>query len=218
MTHSGEADSDSRWHYQLLQEDGSAFQITDQENQNSAQVNWQLGGRHNVLNGVAAIAAAVQVGVSLQNACDALSEFVGVKRRMEVIHQDNGVTVYDDFAHHPTAIKTTLEGLRAKVGDEKIIAIVEPRSATMKMGLHQGVLSGAVDAADFALWYRSAAVNWDIDSVAAGCAIPALVQEDIDQLLASTVEQLDDSAHCHIVIMSNGGFEGFHQRLVDRLK
>lgn len=218
LTHCGVAESNSRWRYQLLQEDGSAFQITDQDNQNSARVNWQLGGRHNVHNGVAAVAAAVQVGVSLQSACDALSEFVGVKRRMEVIHQDNGVTVYDDFAHHPTAIQTTLEGLRAKVGDEKIIAIVEPRSATMKMGLHKGVLSGAVDAADFAFWYRSTAVNWDIDSVAAGCSIPALVQDDIDQLVANTLEHLGDSAHCHIVIMSNGGFEGFHQRLVERLK
>ena len=127
------------------------------------------------------------------------------------------MTVYDDFAHHPTAIKTTLEGLRAKVGDEKIIAIVEPRSATMKMGLHQGVLSDAVDAADSALWYKSAAVNWDIESVAAGCSIPAQVQDSIEQLLASTVEQLDKNSHCHIVVMSNGGFEGFHQKLVDCL-
>ena len=217
LTHSGEANSDSRWCYRLLQEDGSAFQIIDNESQASPRVNWQLGGRHNVLNGVAAVAAAVQVGVSLQAACDALSEFVGVKRRMEIIHQDRGVTVYDDFAHHPTAIKTTLEGLRAKVGDEKIIAIVEPRSATMKMGLHQEVLSGAVDAADSALWYKSAAVNWDIESVAAGCSVPAQVQDSIEQLLVSTLEQLDKNSHCHIVVMSNGGFERFHQKLVDCL-
>ena len=217
VTHSGGTETGSRWRYQLLQEDGSVFQIVDSESQDSAQVNWQLGGQHNVLNGVAAVAAAVQVGVSLQSACDALSEFVGVKRRMEIIHQDRGVTVYDDFAHHPTAIKTTLEGLRAKVSDEKIIAIVEPRSATMKMGLHQGVLSSAVSAADSALWYKSSAVNWDIESVAVNCSIPAKVEDNIDQLIAATKQQLDGAGNSHIVVMSNGGFEGFHQKLVDSL-
>ncbi|MGB0449142.1 MAG: UDP-N-acetylmuramate:L-alanyl-gamma-D-glutamyl-meso-diaminopimelate ligase [Porticoccaceae bacterium] len=206
----------AEWCYRLLHSDGSGFQVGN--GGNNAEVNWQHSGLHNVLNGVAAIAAASTVGISLETACAALSEFVGVKRRMEVIHDDSRVTVYDDFAHHPTAIKTTLEGLRAKVGDEKIIAIVEPRSATMKMGLHQGILSGAVDKADQALWYKSAAVNWDIESVARGCAIPAAVCDDIELLLASTVAQLDKAEKAHIVIMSNGGFEGFHQRLVSVLQ
>jgi UDP-N-acetylmuramate: L-alanyl-gamma-D-glutamyl-meso-diaminopimelate ligase len=206
-------DENPLWRYGLLQEDGSRFQVVDSEG-NVAEVCWQHSGLHNVLNGVAAIAAAATVSVSLETACLALSEFVGVKRRMEVIHKNSRVTVYDDFAHHPTAIKTTLEGLRAKVGDEKIIAIVEPRSATMKMGLHQGILSGAVDKADHALWYKSAAVNWDIESVAEGCGIPAAVCDDIEQLMASTMNLLDGADKSHIVIMSNGGFEGFHQRLV----
>jgi UDP-N-acetylmuramate: L-alanyl-gamma-D-glutamyl-meso-diaminopimelate ligase len=210
-------ESTAQWRYRLLQSDGSSFEISDGGN-NVAEVNWQHTGLHNVLNGVAAIAAASTVGISLETACAALSEFVGVKRRMEVIHEDGGVTVYDDFAHHPTAIKTTLEGLRAKVGGEKIIAIVEPRSATMKMGLHEGVLTGAVDKADQALWYKSAAVNWDIESVARGCGIPAAVCDNIEQLLASTVAQLDGTEKSHIVIMSNGGFEGFHQRLVAALQ
>jgi UDP-N-acetylmuramate: L-alanyl-gamma-D-glutamyl-meso-diaminopimelate ligase len=215
-----------QWRYRLLQKDGSSFQLSnagDNQQMSSAEVHWQHSGLHNVLNGVAAVAAAATVGVSLQVACQALSEFVGVKRRMEVIHKDHRVTVYDDFAHHPTAIKTTLEGLRAKVVGEKIIAIVEPRSATMKMGLHEGILSGAVDAADQALWYKSAAVNWDIESVAQNCSVPAVVCNDIEQLLASTLEQinqaqLDGAAKSHVVIMSNGGFEGFHQRLVAALK
>jgi UDP-N-acetylmuramate: L-alanyl-gamma-D-glutamyl-meso-diaminopimelate ligase len=183
-----------------------------------AVVNWQQTGLHNVLNAVAAIAASATVGLSVKTACAALSEFVGVKRRMEVIYQDGEVTVYDDFAHHPTAIKTTLEGLRAKVGGEKIIAIVEPRSATMKMGVHQGILSGAVNAADQALWYKSAAVSWDIESVAQGCDIPAAVCDDIEQLLASTIAQFSETETAHIVIMSNGGFEGFHKRLVAALQ
>jgi UDP-N-acetylmuramate: L-alanyl-gamma-D-glutamyl-meso-diaminopimelate ligase len=216
----GEQSSDEatlEWRYRLLQKDGSRFQVSDGAN-NAAEVNWQQGGLHNVLNGVAAIAAAATVGVSLQTACQALSEFVGVKRRMEVIHQDNRVTVYDDFAHHPTAIKTTLEGLREKVGDENIIAIVEPRSATMKMGLHQGILSDSVNRADQVLWYKSAAVNWDIESVAQDCAVPAAVCDDIEQLMDSTLTLLNGVEKSHIVIMSNGGFEGFHQRLVAALK
>ena len=208
--------SAAQWRYRLLQSDGSSFEVSDGDN--NAEVNWQHTGLHNVLNGVAAIAAAATVGISLQTACAALSEFIGVKRRMEVIHEDSRVRVYDDFAHHPTAIKTTLEGLRAKVGDEKIIAIIEPRSATMKMGLHQGILSGSVDAADQALWYKSAAVNWDIESVAQGCGIPAAVCDDIEQLLASAIAQLDGAEKSHIVVMSNGGFEGFHQRLVAALQ
>ena len=206
-----------QWRYRLLEKDGSSFQVMDAD-KNLAEVHWQHSGLHNALNGVAAIAAAASVGVSLEVACQALSQFVGVKRRMEVIHQDSRVTVYDDFAHHPTAIKTTLDGLRAKVAGEKIIAIVEPRSATMKMGLHQGILSGSVDAADQALWYKSAAVNWDIQSVADGCAIPALVCDDIEQLLASAMERLEGAEKSHIVIMSNGGFEGFHRRLVAALE
>jgi UDP-N-acetylmuramate: L-alanyl-gamma-D-glutamyl-meso-diaminopimelate ligase len=208
----------SRWRYQLLQNDGSSFQVSDGDDNHMAVVNWQHTGLHNVLNAVAAIAAAATVGLNVKTACAALSEFVGVKRRMEVIYQDGGVTVYDDFAHHPTAIKTTLEGLRAKVGGEKIIAIVEPRSATMKMGMHQGILSGAVNAADQVLWYKSAAVSWDIGSVAQGCEIPAAVCDDIEQLLASTISQLSGTETAHIVIMSNGGFEGFHRRLVAALQ
>ena len=210
------SDASANWRYRLLEKDGSSFQVIDAENR-LAEVHWQHSGLHNVLNGVAAIAAAATVGVSLEAACQALSEFVGVKRRMEVIHQDSRVTVYDDFAHHPTAIKTTLEGLRAKVAEENIIAIIEPRSATMKMGLHQGILSSAVDAADQVLWYKSAAVNWDIQSVADDCAVAAQVCDDIEQLLASAMERLEGAEKSHIVIMSNGGFEGFHLRLVAAL-
>ena len=210
------SDASANWRYRLLEKDGSSFQVIDAEN-SLAEVHWQHSGLHNVLNGVAAIAAAATVGVSLEAACQALSEFVGVKRRMEVIHQDSRVTVYDDFAHHPTAIKTTLEGLRAKVAKENIIAIIEPRSATMKMGLHQGILSSAVDAADQVLWYKSAAVNWDIQSVADDCAVAAQVCDDIEQLLASAMERLEGAEKSHIVIMSNGGFEGFHLRLVAAL-
>jgi len=207
----------SGWRYKLLAADGSRFEIIDPNN-HSALISWQHSGRHNVLNAIAAVIAASTVGVSLDRACEALSQFVGVKRRMEVIYQDDRVTVYDDFAHHPTAIATTVDGLRAKVGADQVVAIVEPRSATMKMGLHKAVLSEAVAAADRALWYRGPAVNWDLQSVASACTVPAIVCEQIDQLLASTLKQLEGAEKSHVVVMSNGGFEGFHQRLVAALK
>ncbi len=207
----------SDWQYQLLEKDGSHFQVTDPEGL-SASVRWRHSGLHNVANAVAAMVAASTVGVSLPAAAAALSEFIGVKRRMELIYQDSAISVYDDFAHHPTAIKTTLEGLRAKVGDETIVAIIEPRSATMKMGLHQAALSSSVAAADQALWYKSAAINWDLQAVATHSAVPALVCSDIESLLQTVRESAAGAAKLHVVIMSNGGFEGFHQRLVAQLK
>ena len=215
----GEAASASKgWRYKLLSADGSQFEIIDENNQ-SARVSWQHSGRHNVLNAIAAVMAASTVGVSLEKSCEALSQFVGVKRRMEVIYEDDHVTVYDDFAHHPTAIISTVEGLRAKVGSEQVIAIVEPRSATMKLGMHKAALSDAVAAADSALWYRGPAVNWDLQEVASACAVPAMVCDEIDQLLVRTLEQIHGSSEkSHVVVMSNGGFEGFHLRLVAALK
>ena len=208
----------SGWRYKLLAADGSKFEITDANNQ-SAQISWQHSGQHNVLNAIAAVMAASTVGVSLEMACAALCQFVGVKRRMEVIYEDGQVTVYDDFAHHPTAIVSTVEGLRAKVGTEQVIAIVEPRSATMKLGMHKAALSAAVAAADSAIWYRGPAVNWDLQAVASACTVPAMVCDQIDQLLASTLEQIHGSSEkSHVVVMSNGGFEGFHLRLVAALK
>jgi UDP-N-acetylmuramate: L-alanyl-gamma-D-glutamyl-meso-diaminopimelate ligase len=206
------------WRYKLLADDGSQFEIIDQNDQ-SATISWQHSGRHNVLNAIAAVMAASTVGVSLETACEALSQFVGVKRRMEVIYEDDRVTVYDDFAHHPTAIISTVQGLRAKVGIEQVIAIVEPRSATMKLGMHKAALSDAVAAADSALWYKGPAVNWDLQAVASSCTVPAMVCDEIDQLLVSTLEQIHGSAKkSHVVVMSNGGFEGFHLRLVGALK
>ena len=215
----GEAASASKgWRYKLLSADGSQFEIIDENNQ-SARVSWQHSGRHNVLNAIAAVMAASTVGVSLEKSCEALSQFVGVKRRMEVIYEDDSVTVYDDFAHHPTAIISTVQGLRAKVGTEKVIAIVEPRSATMKLGMHKAALSEAVAAADCALWYKGPAVNWDLQAVASTCAVPATVCDEIDQLLACTLKQIHKSTEkSHVVVMSNGGFEGFHLRLVTALK
>ena len=203
----------SDWHYRLIAEDGSSFEVMYGDQ--TAKVNWQQTGLHNVLNGLSAVIAAHQVGVSLEQCCNGLSDFVGVKRRMEVIYQDRGITVYDDFAHHPTAIKTTIEGLRAKVGQDKIVAVIEPRSATMKLGIHKDSLSASVSLADQVYWYQNPAIDWDINAVASSCSVPATATADIKQLLELVAQMA--TADTHIVIMSNGGFEGFHGLLTERL-
>jgi UDP-N-acetylmuramate: L-alanyl-gamma-D-glutamyl-meso-diaminopimelate ligase len=164
---------------------------------------------------LSAVIAAHQVGVSLEQCCNGLSDFVGVKRRMEVIYQDRGITVYDDFAHHPTAIKTTIEGLRAKVGQDKIVAVIEPRSATMKLGIHKDSLSASVSLADQVYWYQNPAIDWDINAVASSCSVLATATADIKQLLELVAQMA--TSDTHIVIMSNGGFEGFHGLLTERL-
>lgn len=210
------------WNYQLLVEDGSQFRIAHHKSGQQAVVNWQQLGIHNVKNAMAAVAAAFEIGINVQQACDALSLFVGIKRRMEPIYSEQKLTIYDDFAHHPTAIKTTLEGLRAKVGDAYIVAVIEPRSATMKLGVHQQALGLSVIDADQVLWYQNASIDWDLLSVAKGCAVPAMVSEDIDGLLDVVTQAIEaekkSDKPVHIVIMSNGGFEGFHQLLLKKLK
>ena len=203
----------SDWQYRLIAEDGSSFEVMYGDQ--IARVNWQQTGLHNVLNGLSAVIAAHQVGVSLEQCCNGLSDFVGVKRRMEVIYQDRGITVYDDFAHHPTAIKTTIEGLRAKVEQDKIVAVIEPRSATMKLGIHKDSLSASVSLADQVYWYQNPAIDWDINAVASSCSVPATATADIKQLLELVAQMA--TADTHIVIMSNGGFEGFHGLLTERL-
>jgi len=204
----------SNWQYRLLKKDGSSFEVI--HGNEHAQVHWPQTGLHNVLNGLSAVIAAYQVGVSLIHACAALSAFVGVKRRMEIIYQTEGISVYDDFAHHPTAIATTLAGLRAKVGDSPIIAVIEPRSATMKLGVHKETLSAAVADADQVYWYTNSDITWDIGDVALACPVPALASDDIELLLDLTAAAAVKGGH--IVVMSNGGFEGFHGRLLERLE
>ena len=166
--------------------------------------------------------AAAEIGISLKQACDALSAFVGIKRRMESIYSAQNITVYDDFAHHPTAIKTTLEGLRAKVGDAHIIAVIEPRSATMKLGVHQQELGAAVADADQVMWYQNTSTDWSLSSVVKGCSVPATVSNDIVSLLNDVLQVISVNQNIrkptHVVIMSNGSFEGFHRLLVDQIE
>lgn len=194
-------------------EDGSAFTVYHAGEQ-AGVVRWSQTGIHNVHNALAAIAAARHVGVSPSLACEALSAFVGVKRRLELLCAVNGVSVYDDFAHHPTAIETTLAGLRRKVGTDRIIAVLEPRSNTMRMGVFREQIAPALVLADEVVFYQPANVDWALDDVAAQCSIPARVENNIEKL-ASGLAATQGPAH--ILIMSNGGFGGLHQKLVSLL-
>lgn len=188
--------ADGDWRADYLQADGSEFRVFCQGVEQGV-VRWDLLGEHNVNNALAAIAAARHAGVPAEHAIAGLAEFQGVKRRMQVRGTVRGVTVYDDFAHHPTAITTTLAGLRAKVGKARIIALLEPRSNTMRMGTHGAAVAAALQVADYAFIYQLP--EWD----------------DIDALVA-TVVQLAQAGD-HVLVMSNGGFGGIHDKLLTLL-
>ena len=210
----------SDWRAELLSEDGSRFLVIHHE-QPVATLKWDQTGLHNVRNALSAIAAARHVGVTPDHAVAALCRFSGVKRRMELLADIDGVRVYDDFAHHPTAIATTLEGLRNQVGDEPILALIEPRSNTMKQGVHQQTLLPSAETADRILWANLNDMDWLPELIAGWQALNAgsdrhRVEATVEDLLARTLEDLPSP--CHIVIMSNGGFGGIHGKLITELE
>jgi UDP-N-acetylmuramate: L-alanyl-gamma-D-glutamyl-meso-diaminopimelate ligase len=178
------------------------------------RVAWPLTGDHNRANALAAIAAARDVGIAPAAAIDALNAFRGVKRRMELAGVAGGVTVYDDFAHHPTAIRTTLEGLRRKVGGARILAVVEPRSNTMKLGLMKDDLAPSLAAADMVFCY-TAGLGWDAAAALAPLGPRARPLGDLDALVAAIVRESRPGDH--VVVMSNGGFGGIHAKLLAAL-
>jgi UDP-N-acetylmuramate: L-alanyl-gamma-D-glutamyl-meso-diaminopimelate ligase len=176
---------------------------------------WSQLGYHNVLNGLAAIAAARHAGVPVMVAIEALARFRGVKRRLELRGVVDRIAVYDDFAHHPTAIATTLAGLRARVGDDRVIAVLEPRSNTMRMGLFRDALAAALREADAVVCYQAPDLEWELAPALAALEQPVRVSGSIDDVLDAviTLAQPGD----HVVIMSNGGFGGIHERLLAAL-
>lgn len=176
----------------------------------SGVVSWNLCGAHNISNAVAAIAAAHKIGVPVATSAKALGSFSNVKRRLQLLDKINGIRVYDDFAHHPSAIKTTLEGLAAKYPEQKIIAIIEPRSNTMRMGVHNNILASAIKKATNVWW-----CSIENPEIFAGCEQVNMV-EKVDEI----VEQVADyvTSDDVIVIMSNGGFNGIHQKLIFALR
>ncbi len=183
--------------------------------QKVAEVDWQLLGKHNVMNGLAALAAAAHVGVAPALAAQALSDFSGVKRRMEVRGVVGGITVYDDFAHHPTAIETTLQGLRARVGDARIVAVLEPRSNTMKLGVHRDQLAKSLALADRAWFLDSAELGWDLTAAMRALGARASFARSVETLVSGLAGEA--RAGDQVLIMSNGGFGGLHDKLLAAL-
>ena len=194
--------------------DGSAFAVRF-GGVPGGEVRWPLIGLHNVDNALAAIGAARHAGVPPERACQALASFAGVRRRMELRGVAGGVSVYDDFAHHPTAIATTLEGLRRRVGRQRIVAVLEPRSYTMRAGVHRDTLADSLAGADSVWLYASADLGWDAAGALQSLGVRAHVAGNFDSLLAGLV--LDLRAGDHALLMSNGGFGGLHERLLKGL-
>jgi UDP-N-acetylmuramate: L-alanyl-gamma-D-glutamyl-meso-diaminopimelate ligase len=181
----------------------------------AGRVQWDLSGVHNQLNALAAIAAADHVGVAPAVAAAALSRFQNVRRRMEVRGTVRGITVYDDFAHHPTAIRTTVDGLRRKVGTARILAVFEPRSNTMKLGTMKAQLPWSLEQADLSFCH-SGGLGWDAVGAMAPMGSRAQVADTIDGVLAQVVEAARPGDH--VLCMSNGGFGGIHARLLQALQ
>src|SRR6185436_16337038 len=180
-----------------------------------ARVEWSLLGEHNQLNALAAMAAAEHVGVVPEISARALTSFRNVRRRLELRGIAAGVSVYDDFARHPTAMRTTLEGLRKKVGAARILAVFEPRSNTMKLGAMKAQLPWSLEEADLSFCH-SGGLGWDAAQALAPLGEQAVVADSIDKLVARVVAAVKPGDH--ILCMSNGGFGGIHQKLLDALK
>ena len=215
--------NNSDWQAELISADGGQFNISfTADKEATGVVNWSMSGIHNVNNALVAVAAAYNVGVDVKTACAALSAFAGIKRRMELIGDVNDILVFDDFAHHPTAITTTLDGAKKKLADRRIWAIIEPRSNTMKMGIHQDSLAESAALADHTLWYEPTGLEWGLREVIenANMVNPNMGNQQVLSSVDAIIEHISTHAKAGdaIVIMSNGGFEGIHQRLITALR
>jgi len=226
-TMSFSAQQESDWRCEKISEDAATFNIIHGNEKH--RVSWPLIGDHNMANALAAVAAAHHVGIKLEHSVDSLSRFKSVKRRMEKIFDDGKVRIFDDFAHHPTAITETLRALRNNVGTAPIIAVLEPRSNTMKRGVHKHLLADALSDANKALIYADENVQWDIrelcggntDNDKAGNHRIDTYNND-DALLTSIISNIgvyktSETGPCNVLIMSNGGFNNLYQRLIDKL-
>ncbi len=214
IEHTAISDSSCQWHAELLEPDGSLFNIY-QNNNLLGEIRWGLTGRHNVANALSAFAAATHARLSPEIIVDALCQFQNVRRRMELLAVVNGISVYDDFAHHPTAIESTLEGLRAQVGTQRIIAVLEPRSNTMRMGYHTDRLPQSLAHADVTIIFTPLDFKWSASLVS---------QRGPNFKIFQSMNTLaDELIHLvrpgdHLVFMSNGGFGGIHQRFISGIR
>ena len=191
--------------------DGSEFEIQYQ-GKYQAKVNWPMLGQHNVSNALAAIAAARHVGVNISQSCEALATFKGIKRRMELYGEVKGIRVYDDFAHHPTAIESTIKGLKANIGERKLIAILELRSNTMRMGVHKESLANCLQVADRVILFNQSAMDWSLSTIQQQLGEKATVGQSIDDIVGLIRDEAMRGDA--ILIMSNGGFDGIHQKIL----
>ncbi len=201
------------WQVQNVDAQGRFDVLLNGERQGN--VSWDLLGEHNRMNAIACIAAARHVGVAPCIAIEALGEFKNVKRRMEIKGVVNNITVYDDFAHHPTAIETTIAGLRAKVGTARILAVLEPRSNTMKLGVMKAALPASLKQADLVFCY-GANLGWDAAEALQSIAHKSHTFDDLEKLVQAIANNAKSGDH--ILVMSNGGFGGVHQKIMDALK
>jgi len=205
---------EGEWRAELHAKDGSEFTVYHQEKK-VGKVAWKLLGNHNVENALAALAAAHHAGAAPEVTIPALASFKNVKRRLEVKGRAKGIVVYDDFAHHPTAIATTLAGLRAKIGNARIVAVLEFGSYTMRAGVHKERMQEALDTADIVIC-KTPDADWGLTQVLQQFKQPTALYQDVDKLVAGLVPQL--KAGDHVIIMSNTGFGGIHQKLMTAIE
>ncbi len=208
------SDMKSGWCVEALSDDFSQFNVLF-NSEIVGKVSWKLIGQFNAENALAAIAAANGVGVEPAQSCEALQSLKNVKRRLECLAEVNQVTVYDDFAHHPTAIYETLKALRQKVKNERIIAIMEPRSNTMKQGIHRDTLADAFVEADHTFLYAADNLDWDLSKAVSSLGEKVKVMDSIENIV-NTVASFTEAGD-HILIMSNGSFSDLHQKLIKKL-
>jgi UDP-N-acetylmuramate: L-alanyl-gamma-D-glutamyl-meso-diaminopimelate ligase len=202
------------WSIGKTSSDGKNFEVL-LDGKVVASVSWSLNGLHNRMNALAAIAAAQHAGVPVELSCEALKDFKGIKRRLEIRGAVNDITVYDDFAHHPTAIEGTLAAMEEVKGDGRVFAVLEPRSNTMRMGVHKDSLSDSLQGADEICLYQPDGLDWNLDDVISQSAVTAKIFSSTDKIIEHIQAQAKSGDH--ILIMSNGGFEAIHQRLLDAM-
>ncbi|SEQ79271.1 UDP-N-acetylmuramate:L-alanyl-gamma-D-glutamyl-meso-diaminopimelate ligase [Basfia succiniciproducens] len=206
---------EQEWNAERITNDCSRFAVFHL-GEKVAEVHWDIVGQHNMHNALMAIAAAYHAGVKIEDACRALATFVNAKRRLEVKGEVGGVTVYDDFAHHPAEIQATLTALRDKVGGGvRILAVLEPRSNTMKMGVHKDEIAPALVRSDYVFLLQPDNIPWEVVEIANKCVQPTKWTADLDKLVDFVVQEAQPTDH--ILVMSNGSFGGIHQKILDKL-
>lgn len=206
----------ARWQAEKVTNDCGEFDVR-YDGEISGRVTWGLVGEHNMQNALMAVAAAHHVGVPVAEACRALDKFINARRRLELRGEVNGISVYDDFAHHPTAILATLQALRSKVGGTaRILVVLEPRSNTMKMGISKDDIAPALGRADEVFIFQPANIPWLVSEITERCVQPAYWSGDLDALTNMVAEHAQPGDH--ILVMSNGSFGGIHDKLLEKLK